>query len=58
MKLLRVLFLEENIKFLFSQGLSRLFLPPYAYALDSWRWSVNNGSIKENEYNQRYWDLM
>jgi len=50
--------LEDNIKFLISQGLSRLFLPPYAYALDIWRWSVFNGSIQPYEYNQRYWDLM
>ncbi len=50
--------LEDNIKFLVSQGLSRLFLPPYAYALDIWRWSVYNGSIQPYEYNKRYWNLM
>ncbi|UJR30237.1 hypothetical protein I4U23_017775 [Adineta vaga] len=49
---------EDNIKFLVSQGLSRLFLPPYAYALDIWRWSVYNGSIQPFEYNKRYWDLI
>jgi hypothetical protein len=46
------------MKFLVSQGLSRLFLPPYAYALDIWRWSVYNGSIQPFEYNKRYWDLV
>jgi len=51
-------FLEDNIKFLVSQGLSRLFLPPYAYALDIWRWSVYNGSIQPFEYNKRYWNLV
>ncbi|CAF0852269.1 unnamed protein product [Adineta steineri] len=49
---------EDNIKFLISQGLSRLFLPPFAYALDIWRWSVFNGSIQPHEYNKRYWDLI
>jgi hypothetical protein len=56
--ILGFLLLEDNIKFLVSQGLSRLFLPPYAYALDLWRWSVYNGSIQPHEYNKRYWDLM
>ncbi|CAF4260319.1 unnamed protein product, partial [Rotaria magnacalcarata] len=49
---------EDNINFLVSQGLSRLFLPPYAYALDIWRWSVYNGSIQPSEYNRRYWNLV
>ncbi|CAF0791335.1 unnamed protein product [Adineta steineri] len=49
---------EDNIKFLFSQGLSRLFLPPYAYALDIWRWSVYNGSIQPFQYNKQYWNLV
>ncbi|CAF4005998.1 unnamed protein product [Rotaria sordida] len=49
---------EDNINFLVSQGLSRLFLPPYAYALDIWRWSVYNRSIQPFEYNKRYWDLI
>ncbi|CAF1098280.1 unnamed protein product [Rotaria sordida] len=49
---------EDNIKFLVSQGLSRLFLPPYAYAIDLWRWSVYNGSIQPYEYNRRYWNLI
>ncbi|CAF1133884.1 unnamed protein product [Adineta ricciae] len=49
---------EENIQFLLSQALTRLFLPPYAYALDIWRWSVYNGSIQPFEYNKRYWDLI
>ncbi|CAF3389096.1 unnamed protein product [Rotaria socialis] len=49
---------EDNIKFLVSQALSRLFLPPYAYALELWRWSVYNGSILPSEYNKRYWDLI
>ncbi|CAF1058550.1 unnamed protein product, partial [Didymodactylos carnosus] len=49
---------ENNLNFLVTQGLSRLFLPPYAYALDTWRWSVNNGSIKPSEYNKRYWQLV
>jgi hypothetical protein len=52
------LFVEDNIKFLVSQGLSRLFLPPYAYSLEIWRWSVVNGSIQPYEYNKRYWDLV
>ncbi|CAF0801684.1 unnamed protein product [Adineta ricciae] len=49
---------EDTVKFLISQGLSRLFLPPYAYALDTWRWSVYNGSIQPFEYNRRYWELV
>lgn len=49
---------EETLNFLMSQSLSRLFLPPYAYALDLWRWSVYNGSIQPFEYNRRYWDLV
>ncbi|CAF1222359.1 unnamed protein product, partial [Rotaria sordida] len=49
---------EDNINYLISQGLSRLFLPPYAYALDIWRWSVYNGSIQPFQYNKRYWDLI
>ena len=49
---------EDNIKFLMSQALSRLFLPPFAYALEVWRWSVYNGSIQPYEYNQRYWDIL
>lgn len=49
---------EDNIKFLMSQALSRLFLPPFAYALELWRWSVYNGSIQPYEYNRRYWDLL
>ena len=50
--------IEETLNFLISQSLSRLFLPPYAYALDIWRWSVYNGSIQPFEYNKRYWDFV
>ncbi len=50
--------IENTINFLVAQGLSRLFLPPYAYALDIWRWSVYNGSIQPFQYNKRYWDLV
>ena len=54
----RTFLVEETLNFLMSQSLSRLFLPPYAYALDLWRWSVYNGSIQPFEYNKRYWDLV
>ena len=29
----------------------------FAYALEKWRWGVFEGSIKESQYNEKFWEL-
>ncbi|XP_068203987.1 angiotensin-converting enzyme-like isoform X2 [Palaemon carinicauda] len=48
---------EVEINFLLQMALSKLAFLPFAYAMDSWRWGIFDGSIKERDWNCAWWDL-
>ncbi|KAJ8030387.1 Angiotensin-converting enzyme [Holothuria leucospilota] len=48
---------EANINFLMSMALTKIAFLPFGYLMDVWRWGVFNGSISQDEYNQKWWDL-
>lgn len=38
-------------------ALNKLAFIPYGLTVDVWRWRIYNGTIKESEYNQGWWQL-
>ncbi|CAG5128068.1 unnamed protein product, partial [Candidula unifasciata] len=48
---------ETDINFLMSVALKTLAGLPYAYLLETWRWSVFGGNITEENYNKEWWRL-
>ncbi|XP_064108424.1 angiotensin-converting enzyme-like [Macrobrachium nipponense] len=48
---------EVDINFLLQMALSKIAFLPFAYAMDSWRWGLFDGSIPEKDWNCAWWDL-
>uniref|UniRef100_A0A8B9ZHT4 Angiotensin-converting enzyme n=1 Tax=Anas platyrhynchos TaxID=8839 RepID=A0A8B9ZHT4_ANAPL len=48
---------ESDINYLMSVALDKIAFLPFGYLMDQWRWKVFDGRIKEDEYNQQWWNL-
>ncbi|NXX73935.1 ACE enzyme, partial [Urocolius indicus] len=48
---------ESDINYLMSMALDKIAFLPFGYLMDQWRWKVFDGRIKEDEYNQQWWNL-
>uniref|UniRef100_A0A8D8VR32 Angiotensin-converting enzyme n=2 Tax=Cacopsylla melanoneura TaxID=428564 RepID=A0A8D8VR32_9HEMI len=48
---------ESTINELFKFGLERLTFLPFGYLTDLWRYSVFNGTVSEDQYEQSWWKL-
>ncbi|KFQ49686.1 hypothetical protein N333_13026, partial [Nestor notabilis] len=48
---------ESDINYLMSIALDKIAFLPFGYLMDQWRWKVFDGRIKEDEYNQEWWNL-
>ncbi|XP_009575318.1 PREDICTED: angiotensin-converting enzyme-like [Fulmarus glacialis] len=48
---------ESDINYLMSIALDKIAFLPFGYLMDQWRWKVFDGRIKEDEYNQQWWNL-
>uniref|UniRef100_A0A672UIM6 Angiotensin-converting enzyme n=1 Tax=Strigops habroptila TaxID=2489341 RepID=A0A672UIM6_STRHB len=48
---------ELDINYLMSIALDKIAFLPFGYLMDQWRWKVFDGRIKEDEYNQEWWNL-
>lgn len=48
---------ESDINYLMSIALDKIAFLPFGYLMDQWRWKVFDGRIKDNEYNQQWWNL-
>lgn len=48
---------ESDINYLMSIALDKIAFLPFGYLIDQWRWRVFDGQIKEDEYNQQWWNL-
>jgi len=46
---------EADINYLMKQALDKIAFLPFGYMIDKWRWSVFNGDITKNDY-QQHWD--
>ena len=40
-----------------NMALDKIAFLPFGYLMDQWRWKVFDGQIKEDEYNQEWWNL-
>ncbi|XP_033926013.1 angiotensin-converting enzyme [Melopsittacus undulatus] len=49
--------IESDINYLMSIALDKIAFLPFGYLMDQWRWKVFDGRIKEDEYNQEWWNL-
>uniref|UniRef100_A0A8C6N882 Angiotensin-converting enzyme n=1 Tax=Melopsittacus undulatus TaxID=13146 RepID=A0A8C6N882_MELUD len=48
---------DIDINYLMSIALDKIAFLPFGYLMDQWRWKVFDGRIKEDEYNQEWWNL-
>ncbi|XP_005238861.1 angiotensin-converting enzyme [Falco biarmicus] len=48
---------ESDINYLMNMALDKIAFLPFGYLMDQWRWKVFDGQIKEDEYNQEWWNL-
>uniref|UniRef100_A0A672UIL1 Angiotensin-converting enzyme n=1 Tax=Strigops habroptila TaxID=2489341 RepID=A0A672UIL1_STRHB len=48
---------KSDINYLMSIALDKIAFLPFGYLMDQWRWKVFDGRIKEDEYNQEWWNL-
>ncbi|KAJ6660556.1 hypothetical protein lerEdw1_017553 [Lerista edwardsae] len=48
---------ESDINYLMSIALDKIAFLPFGYLMDQWRWKVFDGRIKDDEYNQQWWNL-
>ncbi|NXU79541.1 ACE enzyme, partial [Oreotrochilus melanogaster] len=48
---------ESDINYLMSIALDKIAFLPFGYLMDQWRWKVFDGRVKEEEYNQQWWNL-
>uniref|UniRef100_A0A8D0GV64 Angiotensin-converting enzyme n=1 Tax=Sphenodon punctatus TaxID=8508 RepID=A0A8D0GV64_SPHPU len=48
---------ESDINYLMSIALDKIAFLPFGYLMDQWRWKIFDGRIKEDEYNQQWWNL-
>lgn len=48
---------ESEINGLFLMALDRIAFLPYGLIVDKWRWQAFNGTINQNEWNAKWWEL-
>lgn len=48
---------QDNINALFKMALERVAFLPFGLLIDKWRWDVFSGSVKEDKWNQHWWEL-
>ncbi|XP_029646875.2 angiotensin-converting enzyme [Octopus sinensis] len=48
---------ESSINFLMMSALEKLVFIPFSYVVDTYRWKLFSGKIKESEYNKAWWDM-
>ena len=48
---------EDNINTLFRMALERVAFLPFGLLIDTWRWDVFSGEVKEENWNKHWWDL-
>lgn len=46
------------INYQMQVALSKIAILPWALLVDKWRWSVFDGSVKPDQYNRKWWDLI
>ena len=49
---------EGDIELLLKMALERVGFQPFGLLVDKWRWGVFTGSIKPEDYNKAWWDLV
>ena len=49
--------LESDINALMKMAMRKIAFLPFGYLIDQWRWNVFNGSIKDTEYNKKWWEV-
>ncbi len=49
---------NDNIDYLLSMALEKVAFLPFGLLIDKWRWKVFDGSVKPEQYNQAWWDLV
>ena len=48
---------EDNINTLFRMALERVAFLPFGLLIDTWRWDVFSGAVKEENWNEHWWKL-
>lgn len=48
---------EDNINALFKMALERVAFLPFGLLIDKWRWDVFSGEVKEDKWNEHWWEL-
>ncbi|XP_076594597.1 angiotensin-converting enzyme 2 [Chaetodon auriga] len=48
---------DTNINFLLKQALTIVATLPFTYMLEEWRWQVFAGTIPEDEWMKRWWEM-
>jgi peptidyl-dipeptidase A len=48
---------EDNINALFKMALERVAFLPFGLLIDKWRWDVFSGEVKEDKWNEHWWNL-
>ncbi|CAG7837457.1 unnamed protein product [Allacma fusca] len=52
-----VLVTKTDINFLYLMALQKIAFFPFAISMDQWRWEVFGGTLKEEDYTRRWWEL-
>jgi peptidyl-dipeptidase A len=47
----------DNINALFKMALERVAFLPFGLLIDKWRWDVFSGEVKEEKWNEHWWEL-
>ena len=47
----------DNINALFHMALERVAFLPFGLLIDKWRWDVFSGEVKEDKWNEHWWNL-
>lgn len=49
---------NENVDYLLSMALEKMAFLPFGLLIDKWRWKVFDGTVKPEQYNQAWWDMV
>ena len=49
---------SNDIPFLLREALDKVAFLPFGLRIDRWRWQVFNGTIKPQDYNQAWWEMI
>ncbi|XP_063703175.1 angiotensin-converting enzyme-like [Culicoides brevitarsis] len=48
---------ENDINSLYQMALERVAFLPFGYLIDKWRWDVFSGAVKQENWNEHWWNL-